>query len=106
MYTQFCPFSNGRGNSQSFYGDRYEGYSAGVTPTKVNPYVVKSMTEIGIDISRNRSKTIEEFREENFNYVVTVCDGVREACPFFPEEEIVHKSFKDLPSSRTLKKKP
>jgi len=77
------------------HGDRYEGYSAGVTPTKVDPYVVKSMAEIGIDISRNRSKSIEEFRGENFNYVVTVCDGAREACPFFPGEEIIHKSFED-----------
>jgi arsenate reductase len=77
------------------YRDRYEGYSAGVTPTKVNPYVVKAMAEIGIDISRNRSKSIEEFRGENFNYVVTVCDGAREACPFFPGEEIIHKSFED-----------
>ena len=77
------------------HGDGYEGYSAGVTPTKVNPYVVKSMAEIGIDISRNRSKSIEEFRGENFNYVVTVCDSAREACPFFPGETIIHKSFED-----------
>jgi arsenate reductase len=79
----------------AFYGDKYEGYSAGVTPTRVNPYVVKSMAEIGIDISRNRSKSIEEFRGENFNYVVTVCDSAREACPFFPGEEVIHKSFDD-----------
>jgi len=79
----------------AFYGDKYEGYSAGVTPTKVNPYVVKSMAEIGIDISRNHSKSIEEFRGENFNYVVTVCDSAREACPFFPGEEVIHKSFDD-----------
>ena len=79
----------------AFYGDRYEGYSAGVTPTKVNPYVIKSMMEIGIDISRNRSKSIEEFRGENFKYVVTVFDSAREACLFFPGEEIIHKSFDD-----------
>ena len=77
------------------YGDRYEGYSAGVTPTKVNPYVVKAMAEIGIDISGNRSKSIEEFRGENFKYVVTVCDGAREACPFFPGEKIIHQAFED-----------
>jgi arsenate reductase len=53
------------------------------------------MIEIGIDISRNRSKSIEEFRGENFNTVVTVCDSAREACPFFPGEEIIHKSFED-----------
>ena len=78
-----------------FHGDRYEGYSAGVIPTKVNPYVVKAMAEIGIDISGNRSKSIEEFREEKFNYVVTVCDSAREACPFFPGEKIIHQAFED-----------
>jgi arsenate reductase len=79
----------------ALYGDRYEGYSAGVAPTKVNPYVIKAMVEIGIDISGNRSKSIEEFRGKNFNYVVTVCDGARETCPFFPGEKIVHKAFED-----------
>ena len=79
----------------AFHGDRYEGYSAGVTPTKVNPYVIKAMAEIGIDISGNRSKSIEEFRGKTFNYVVTVCDSAREACPFFPGEKVIHKAFDD-----------
>ena len=76
-------------------GDKYEAYSAGMIATRVNPYVVKAMAEIGIDISKNRSKSIEEFREKNFNYVVTVCDNAKEACPFFPGEKIIHKSFED-----------
>lgn len=76
-------------------GDRYEGYSAGITPTKVNPYAIKAMTEIGIDISKHRSKSIEEFRGKNFDYVVTVCDTAREVCPFFPGEVILHKEFRD-----------
>jgi arsenate reductase (thioredoxin) len=76
-------------------GDKYEAYSAGMIATRVNPYVVKAMAEIGIDISKNRSKSIEEFRGKNFNYVVTVCDNAKEACPFFPGEKIIHKSFED-----------
>ena len=76
-------------------GDKYEAYSAGIMATRINPYVVKAMAEIGIDISKNRSKSIEEFRGKNFNYVVTVCDSAKEACPFFPGEKIVHKSFDD-----------
>ena len=76
-------------------GDKYEAYSAGVMATRINPYVVKAMAEIGIDISKNRSKSIEEFRGKNFNYVVTVCDSAKEACPFFPGEKIIHKSFDD-----------
>ena len=75
--------------------DRYEGYSAGITPTKVNPHVVEAMAEVGIDISKHRSKSIEEFRGKNFDYVVTVCDAAREACPFFPGEVILHKEFRD-----------
>ena len=53
------------------------------------------MVEIGIDISRNRSKSIEEFRGKNFDFVVTVCDIARETCPFFPGEKILHKAFED-----------
>ena len=79
----------------TLYGDRYEAHSAGITPTRINPHVVKAMAEIGIDISKNRSKSIEEFRGENFNYVVTVCDSARETCPFFPGEKIIHKAFED-----------
>jgi arsenate reductase len=79
----------------ALYGGRYEGYSAGVTPGKINPYVVKSMSEIGVDISGNRSKSIEEFRGKKFDYVVTVCDSAREACPFFPGEKVIHKGFED-----------
>lgn len=78
-----------------FHGEGYKGYSAGVTPTRVNPYVIKAMTEIGIDISGNRSKSIEEFRGKTFNYVVTVCDSAREACPFFPGEKVMHQEFED-----------
>jgi arsenate reductase len=68
---------------------------AGITPSKINLYAVKAMAEIGIDISKNRSKSIEEFRGENFNYVVTVCDSAKETCPFFPGEKIIHEAFED-----------
>lgn len=76
-------------------GDRYEAYSAGIEPRKINPFAVKAMAEVGIDISTQRSKSIEEFRGENFDYVVTVCDQAKAACPFFPGEIILHKDFED-----------
>ena len=82
------------------YSDKYEGYSAGIEATQVNPYVVKAMAEIGIDISNQRSKSIEEFHGETFDYVVTVCDHAKEICPFFPGKIILHKGFDD-PSSFT-----
>jgi len=81
---------------QTLYGDRYEAYSAGTQPTKVNPYAIKVMSEIGIDISNHRSKSAEEFRGKEFDYVVTVCDNAKEACPFFPGgKTYLHKGFKD-----------
>ncbi len=79
----------------AFHSNNYDGYSAGVTPTKVNPYVVKSLAEMGINISKNRSKSIEEFRGQTFDYVVTVCDSAKEACPFFPGKKVIHRSFED-----------
>lgn len=79
----------------ALYGDSYEGFSAGIEPTKVNPHAIKVMAEIGIDISTHRSKSIEDFREKNFNYVVTVCDNAKKTCPFFPGEKILHNGFED-----------
>jgi arsenate reductase len=79
----------------TFHGDEYEAYSAGIEIAKINPYAIKVMAEIGIDISKNRSKRIKEFSGKRFDYVVTVCDDAKEACPFFPGKKILHKSFKD-----------
>jgi len=79
----------------TLYGDRYEGFSAGIEPTQVNPHAVEVMAEIGIDISTHHSKSIEDFRGKTFNYVVTVCNHARETCPFFPGEKILHKGFED-----------
>jgi arsenate reductase len=79
-------------------GDRFKAESGGITPTQINPYVARVMAEIGIPLTEHRSKSIMEFQGKTFNYVVTVCDAAREACPFFPGEKEVHKAFPD-PSS-------
>lgn len=63
---------------------RFEVYSAGTAPSQVHPLAVKAMQEIGIDISGHRSKDLDEYRGMLFDYVVTVCDQAREACPIFP----------------------
>jgi arsenate reductase len=76
-------------------GDKYEAKSAGITPTQINTYVAEAMAEIGIPLSTHRSKSILEFQGKTFNYVVTVCDAAREACPFFPGEKEINKSFPD-----------
>jgi arsenate reductase len=81
---------------RTLYGDRYEAYSAGTQPSKVNPYAVKVMAEIGIDISKHRSKGVEEFLGMEFDYVFTVCDRAKNTCPFFPgAKRYVHQSFDD-----------
>ena len=77
------------------YGDRYEAHSAGITPTRINPHVVKVMAEEGIDLSGARSKSMEEYLNRNFDLVVTVCDSARESCPISPGDELIHHAFRD-----------
>jgi len=82
-------------------GDKYEAYSAGIEPTSVNPHAIQVMGELGIDISKHRSKNTEEFLGMRFDYVVTVCDHAKESCPFFPGAgKYIHKNFED-PSAIT-----
>ena len=81
---------------KTLYPDRYEVFSAGTEPSGVNPYAIKVMAGIGIDISRNRAKHLNEFLNTEFDYVVTVCDQAKQVCPFFPGgKELVHKGFQD-----------
>ena len=80
---------------RTLYGIYYEAYSAGIEPSFVNPYAVEVMKELGIDLSTHRSKSIEEFQGMVFDYVVTVCNHAKEACPFFPGKQILHKEFND-----------
>lgn len=80
----------------ALYGERYEACSAGTKPTRVSSHAVAAMKEIGIDISGHRSKSIEEFRDIPFDYVVTVCDSARERCPLLPGSvEHIHRGFTD-----------
>jgi arsenate reductase (thioredoxin) len=82
-------------------GDRYDVHSAGTEPAGVHPCAVKAMADIGIDIKNHRSKNVDEYKNEMFDYVITVCDTAREACPFFPGgEKNIHHSFRD-PSTTT-----
>ncbi|MCS7202360.1 MAG: arsenate reductase ArsC [Dictyoglomus sp.] len=87
------------GLMNALYKDKFLAFSAGTDPKGVNPLAIEVMKEIGIDISHHRSKSIEEFRGESFDYVVTVCDSAKEKCPFFPGgKKYIHKGFMD-PSS-------
>jgi len=79
----------------TLFKNNYEAFSAGTQPSSLNPYAVEVMKEVGIDISKNRLKNIEEFKTHKFDFVITVCDNAKEACPFFPGKKVIHKSFKD-----------
>lgn len=82
-------------------GDRFDAHSAGTEATHVRPLAARAMDEIGVDISRQESKTLDRYLQEPFDYVVTVCDAANEACPVFPgAKERLHWSFPD-PSQAT-----
>ncbi|HZS48545.1 MAG TPA: arsenate reductase ArsC [Blastocatellia bacterium] len=77
-------------------GDRFEVYSAGTKPSQVRPEAIEVMKEIGIDISSHRSKSVDEFVGQSFDYVITVCDNAKENCPIFPGgTKHIHSSFDD-----------
>jgi arsenate reductase (thioredoxin) len=66
-------------------GNRFEVYSAGTEATFVRPQAITVMNEIGIDISGQKSQTLEEYLGQPFDYVITVCKAANEACPIFPD---------------------
>lgn len=76
--------------------ETFEVESAGVEPSNVRPEAIEAMSEIGIDISTHRSKSVDEFTDQQFDYIITVCDNARESCPVFPGgAQRIHWSFDD-----------
>ena len=77
-------------------GNACEVFSAGTKPSHVRPEAIAVMREVGIDISGHRSKSVEEFAGQDFDYVITVCDNVKESCPIFPAKtKRIHWSIED-----------
>ena len=77
-------------------GDRFEAMSAGTEATRVRPLAIRTMGEVGIDISGQESKTLDRYLNQPFDYVITVCDDANEACPFFPgAQSRLHWSLED-----------
>jgi len=77
-------------------GDRFEVASAGVAPSFIRPEAIASMREVNIDISGHTSKSVDEFINQEFDYVITVCDNAKEQCPVFPgDTRRIHWSFDD-----------
>jgi len=75
---------------------RFDVFSAGIRPGKVNPLAVKAMKEEGVDISTHKSKSVNEYLGFNFDYVITVCNDARQSCPVFPQGyEHIHWDLED-----------
>ena len=86
------------GLCRHFLGEIIEPYSAGIETHGLNRLAVKVMREIGIDISGQRSKTVDDLGISEFDYVVTVCGHASENCPFFPARtKVIHRGFDDPP---------
>ncbi|MGD0013736.1 MAG: arsenate reductase ArsC [Bryobacteraceae bacterium] len=77
-------------------GGQFDVRSAGIRPTSVREEAIRAMAEIGIDISAQTSKSVEEFTSRAFDYVITVCDSARQSCPLFPGAvRMLHWSIED-----------
>jgi len=77
-------------------GDRFQAFSAGTEATRVNPLAARVLAELGIDISHHRSKTLDEFAGQPFDFVITLCGDANEKCPlFFGGVNRIHMGFDD-----------
>jgi arsenate reductase len=80
----------------ALWGDRFEAFSAGTEPGQVRRGAILVMAEIGIDIGRHHSKKVDEFVQQKFDYIMTVCDNAARDCPFFPGgRKYIHRGFED-----------
>jgi arsenate reductase len=91
-----CRSQMAEGWARHLRPDVIEPYSAGIEKHGLNPYAVRVMAEVGVDISRQRSKLIEELPVTAFDYVITLCGHAHETCPYFPGRT-VHRGFPDPP---------
>lgn len=93
-----CRSQIAEGWARKLKGDKVLPYSAGIRPDKLDIFAVRVMAEIGIDISNQHPKGIDEIKDVTFDYVVTVCDQAHEQCPYFPAiKKLIHVSFDDPP---------
>jgi arsenate reductase len=81
-----CRSQMAEGWAKHLAAGRLDAYSAGVNPIGVVRLTVEVMAEAGVDISQQRSKSVDEFVGEEFDYIITLCDNARENCPYFPGE--------------------
>jgi arsenate reductase len=93
-----CRSQMAEGWARHLKADAIEACSAGVEPSRLNPDAVRVMAEVGVDISGQRSKHVDELADRPIDCVVTVCDHARKSCPVFPgSAKVVHRAFDDPP---------
>lgn len=91
-----CRSQIAEGYLRNFENNKAEIYSAGIETHGVNPRAIETMKEDGIDISKHTSNNIDEYRNIDFDFVITVCDNAKERCPFFPTTaKKFHQNFPD-----------
>lgn len=93
-----CRSQMAEGFLRHYGGEKFEVFSAGTHPSRVNNTAIQVMKEVGIDLSGHRSKNVAEFIGQNFDIIITVCDNAKESCPVFPGNGIrLHWPFPDPP---------
>lgn len=91
-----CRSQMAEGWGKALKGDKYNFYSAGTKKHGLNPYAIKVMKEVGVDISTHTSNTTDEL-DAKMDIVITVCSDANENCPYFPGGKIIHIGFDDPP---------
>jgi len=95
-----CRSQMAEGLLRYYGGKRFEVFSAGTSPSRVHPMAVDVMAERGIDLRGQRSKSIDEFLGQGFDFIVTTCDDARDRCPVFPgQAEMLHWDLEDPASA-------
>lgn len=93
-----CRSQMAEGWARALKNDKIEAYSAGLETHGLNPNAVRVMEEAGVDISKHKSRKLDDFMDIDFDYVVTVCDHAHETCPLFPgKAKVLHVGFDDPP---------
>ncbi len=91
-----CRSQIAHGYLEHFGKNKVEVFSAGIETHGVNPRAIASMKEDGIDISHHTSNNVNEYADQEFDYVITVCDNAKENCPYFPAKvKMLHQNFPD-----------
>ena len=95
-----CRSQMAEGWARHLKGDVIEAYSAGIELKDVDQRAIRAMAEAGIDISHQRSKSISDLGDMEFDFVITLCDDAQQSCPFFPAKTaIIHHGFDDPPAA-------